>query len=504
MDWRKTFQRFSAERLIVAGLVLLGLALRLRQYLTWRSLWLDEAMLALNLIGRSFGRLTQPLDYEQGGPLGFLLAEKLVISLLNNHNELVLRLLPLLAGCAALLIFALLLPRVNGKAGTYTALALFALSGSLVYYSSEVKQYASDVFVSVLLLWLALRVLDSAEAGRALVWLGVAGALAVWCSHPAIFVLAAIAATLLLHYALQKDGRGLKQTGILLAAWAASFGVLYFVSLRALAADPFLLNYWGDAFMPLPPWAEWNWFPQTLLSVLDNPLGLASVWGLAVVLMLLGLAGLLRRRWQAGALLVLTLAAALAASALGKYPFTGRMVLFAVPVFLTLIGAGLELAAGWVRHPRWMVALTGLGLAFLLLYQPAVGAAQNFAQPRYYEHIRPTMAYLQANRRPGDVLYIDYWAVPAFRYYAPFYHFGEADFMAGNDHTNDPQGLRAEIDALRGNKRVWVLFSHVYQNEGFNAKEVILAHLDEIGKRVREFREPGTSVDLLLYDLGAP
>jgi hypothetical protein len=51
-----------------AAMMLLGLALRLRPYLANRSLWMDESFLALNIMERSFGQLTQPLDHLQGVP----------------------------------------------------------------------------------------------------------------------------------------------------------------------------------------------------------------------------------------------------------------------------------------------------------------------------------------------------------------------------------------------------------------------------------------------------
>src|SRR5512134_330155 len=132
------------ERRAVAALLLVGMVLRLRQYLTSRSLWVDEAMLALNVVNRSLAGLVQPLDYDQGAPLGFLLVEKLVQLLLGKH-ELVLRLFPLLAGLLSLGLFALLLRRMEMRgAGGLTALALFALNPRLIYYSSEVKQYILD------------------------------------------------------------------------------------------------------------------------------------------------------------------------------------------------------------------------------------------------------------------------------------------------------------------------------------------------------------------------
>jgi hypothetical protein len=564
---RKFFQNLSPERTVIAALILLGVALRLRQYLAFRSLWLDEAMLALNIVGRSFSGLLKPLDYNQGGPVGFLLAEKLVVNLLGN-NELTLRLIPLLTGCASLLLFALLLRQGLGKTGTFTALALFAVGAPSVYYASEVKQYSSDVFIVLLLFWLAGEVQDLNHKGTQRVtkeserkafkvsfvlirdlrgkklFLALTGALAVWCSHPALFVLVGIGATLLLHDIVRKDPRRLRETLAMLALWAASFGVLYFVSLRGLAANAYLLDYWADYFLPLPPWANWGWFPAAFPAVFENPAGLVEMWWpVPAALMMIGLVALLRRKrcpdgssvahrvegrcpdgssvayrvegrcpdgssvahrvegWLFAAPLALTLLVTLAASGLGKYPFAGRMILFAAPIFLALIGAGVETVSGWFRRPQWVEPVVALVIAAFLIYSPLVSAAQNFASPKYHEHIRPTMAYLQTNRKPADVIYVYYWAVPAFRYYAPFYGFTESDFIAGNDYESNPPGLLTEIDRLKGQKRVWVLFSNVYEKGDYNEKNALLAHLNAIGVKKREFIKPGTSVSLYLYDL---
>jgi len=270
--WSKIRKSLHIKHAVISGLVLFGLALRLRQYLIGRSLWLDEAMLALNILRRDFAGLFQPLDDHQGAPVGFLLLEKLVVTLLGNH-ELTLRLIPLMAGCAALPLFALLLRQGLGKTGRLTALALFAAGAPLVYYASEVKQYSLDVLIAILLLWLAGEALATAQTTESNdrrkfvkirgirvshILLACVGIVAVWCSHPAVFVLAGVGMTLLLHDLFARDARQLRTTLAMIALWVASFALLYFASLRELSANTFLHEYWVNSFMPLPPWSDWN------------------------------------------------------------------------------------------------------------------------------------------------------------------------------------------------------------------------------------------------------
>src|SRR6476660_9658851 len=93
------------SRSAVIALVLLGIGLRLLPLVANRNLWIDEAMLALNLIERTPAQLLQPLDWNQGAPAGFLLAVKATISAFGA-SEWALRLVPFLAPCAGLVGFA--------------------------------------------------------------------------------------------------------------------------------------------------------------------------------------------------------------------------------------------------------------------------------------------------------------------------------------------------------------------------------------------------------------
>src|SRR5205814_7982131 len=110
-------------RTVTAGLLALGVLFRLRAYLHGRALWLDEVYLALNLVPRSYAELLQPLDHDQGAPLGFLLAAKFLIRCFGE-SEFVLRLLPFACGLLSLFLFQRIARQLLRPAAACFALAV--------------------------------------------------------------------------------------------------------------------------------------------------------------------------------------------------------------------------------------------------------------------------------------------------------------------------------------------------------------------------------------------
>ena len=112
------------------------------------------------------------------------------------------------------------------------------------------------------------------------------------------------------------------------------------------------------------------------------------------------------------------------------------------------------------------------------------------------------MGFLQGAWKERDSLFISNGAVPAFEFYAPMYALKNITYTAGlrEDYSN-PDAILKQIKTLEGHDRVWILISHVYEKGNFNEKDFLLSHLDQVGSKRREFREPGTSVYLYLYDL---
>jgi hypothetical protein len=136
----------------------------------------------------------------------------------------------------------------------------------------------------------------------------------------------------------------------------------------------------------------------------------------------------------------------------------------------------------------------------VLAFNTVAFSVELMARPKLSENIAPSMAFLQVNYRPGDVIYLYRMSIPAFRYYAPKYGLSGAQVINGADHHLDRTGYKAELVQMKGDKRVWLLFSHLTDDEYVEDRDFILKAANEIGEKKREFSEGGTFINLYLYD----
>jgi hypothetical protein len=502
--WKRA-QSFIHSNYAWWGVLLVGAALRVRQYLLNRSFWADEASLAFNLVRRNFGELTQLLDYHQAAPVGFLFIEKLSILALGNHDY-VMRLFPLFAGLLGIFLIHKIARASFGIFGLF-AVALFSFSWWLVHYSSELKQYGSDVMVALLLVYLAIRCLQQEAQAKDFLVLGLSGAVAVWVSHPSILVMVGIGLALVIEKMMQKSyapwawilGIGL--------SWLASFGLAYLLSLRHIIADEYLIDYWRRAFVPLPPWSDKGWFRDTYYSFLffafhrsDDLMAVA-----ALALASAGSISLVARDRRIATLMISPFVVTVVASILHRYPLKDRFMLFLIPFALLLMAEGLRgvywLASKW--RPDVAAFLSGaLALAVLWMivpvtYEKAVSGAK--------EDIRPVMEYIAENRRPDDILYVFPRTDPVFHYYAPFYGLDSGNVLVGVDTPRKRillENFTGDVDGLVGKERVWFLFSEIadcVDCQGDGTQPFYLEYIDQFGSMIDSF--DGSGANAYLYDL---
>jgi hypothetical protein len=481
---------------LITGLIALGIVLRARQYFINRSLWLDEAMLADNIVNRSFRGLLQPLDYSQGSPIGFLIIEKISTRFLGNQDY-VLRAFPFLAGIVSIFLFFILTNYLLSRPGVVLALSLFIFNDKLIYYASEVKQYATDVAVAMLLLVYAISLTRNGSKSKKqyLMW-GFVASFCVWFSHPALFILIGISTGLFIQVREEKNWANFRWLGWATFTWSAAFLLDYLISLRQLTNNTVLIDYWVNYYMPIPPWSDVGWFPTMSCELFQWQLSVSNCWVVAI-LFFLGVGSFLIFKQQWGIMLSLPFLVALGVSSFHLYPFGQRPLLFLVPLTVILIAGGVEL---FIRITRLKTLLSsGVWILFsvFLLAGTFVLAYKNFTDPPRKEDIKPVLSSIAEAKETGDLICINVEAKPAYDFYAIFFGLPLDPCILSLSSLENPENYSAELRTLTSSDRVWFLFSHKRNRLGIYPERKFLEMVNRLGKRSGRFKSEGVTVYLV-------
>jgi hypothetical protein len=287
--------------------------------------------------------------------------------------------------------------------------------------------------------------------------LAAAGAVAVWFSHPAVFVLAGAGTTLLVAEA--RRGRPIPAAGVSLC-WAVSFLVSYVAVVRHLNANTFLNQFWGADFLRFPPSSpdDLRQYLAVFLELFETifqdhrmpPLLGERMAVLAAVVWAVGVVALLRRGERGLlALLVLPLGFAAAASMMHKYPLRYRLALFTVGPNLLLMAAGIAEA---LRAPDGLTRSIGRIFVVGLGLLPALQAAQGALERTRPYGARPVLARVAQRWRPGDLILADPTSEPPLRFYRDFGRVAGLDRLVPtvvSTRLRNPEQLAREVARLR-------------------------------------------------------
>lgn len=465
--------------------ILLGLAFRLVPYIENRSLWLDESSLALNIVKRSYSELLLPLDFDQGAPPGFLLVEKLSVQIIGE-NEYALRLFPLICGLLSVLIFFLLARQTLNKEVLLLGIFLFSVSTTSIYFASEVKQYASDVLISMSLILLTINKISKTPRIRNLLIYASAGIVALIFSHPSVFTLAACGSTMIISSIISKNNKRLFFYLSVSAIWLTFFILIYLLHFRYLEKNNLLMNYWSDAFMPFPPTSidDLKWFFLTSQQIFKNPMGY-TIGGLASFLFILGGIYQWKQSREIFFIFILPIFFALIASGLHKFPFAERLILFLQPTFIIFIISGIFLIASTANQNKFILYL----IPVLFIIGPmTIKTIAYVAKPERNE-IKDILVELKKEYKPDDIIIVESWAERAYRFYHKKYDLPEADIIYNKRNSNPVK--------IPDTGRLWYIIT--YFEEDLDPEVFIPKNLNKKGCRIRTFKS--TFSACYLYEL---
>ena len=259
-------------------LLFAGIFLLLYQYMYNKSLWVDEAYLADNILERDWFKLLQPLRYNQVAPILFIYVGKLN-SILFGPGEKSLRLFSLLCGMVCLpLFYSLSLKIIKSKTASLFGFFFIVFNISFIYYGTEFKQYIVDGTVALLLFNVYLY--QGISLNKKICLLLILGILSIYFSNISVIYLATIG----IHVVYWKIVRTncvdekSKYSDIYSLKWSillyfgliliVNFVVYYYFFAFDHPTKAYMQDYWSrhGAFVPLEPLEALKWIGRLAIN----------------------------------------------------------------------------------------------------------------------------------------------------------------------------------------------------------------------------------------------
>ena len=408
---------FSEKNLqIIAWVIIaIGVIVRTAVFLQNRNLFIDEANLARNIYERNIPGLALPLIYEQYAPPVFLWIVKLCTGIFG-YGEQAFRLYPFISGIASLVMLMLLLKELTSLKSLWYPLMLMTSAVILVRYSTELKQYSTDILIVLSLLLLAIKTdIQKVSVIRfAGIW-SLAGTIAIWGAMPAVFVLSGVGMYYITICFQQKEYKKLGIVVLVGMFWIVQFVFYYLKILAPQANSDYLQNFHRGYFLfGLPNSKDQlmhNWY--VCKGILEEAGGYAFLnWAFNSIMFVLGVVVCFYKAPAKGWLLVLPLVATIVAACLNQFSLIPRVAMFMIPLLLLLIGIGYDSLFS-IKKLAWQIPIILIGIvcgfghnSVYLIYKPFMN-----------EQITDGMKFILQHQLSGQEIYVHHGARPAVVYY---------------------------------------------------------------------------------------
>jgi hypothetical protein len=475
------------ERAAVLLLLLAGAVLPMLQLLFNRSLWTDEAAVAMSIVQRGFAGLLEPLEYLQVAPILYLWLVK-AGSLLVTDSEIGLRLPSYLAYLGTLALFFLFLRRHMGSGLAVAAgLAIFVFNNRLLFYGTELKQYMFEALVSMALIYILF---SDWEERRKMVASAVVGCLSVGLSITFAMILPAV----MLYFVLAQKGRWdrsfVMRVFALGLCWLAVFVPYYMAFLND---HPYLQNKQEvfEAGFP-PPVTQLKQYLHFLLysfSYVFKDFGFSgknlgyppflSEWPNFLLMAFLLILGFIRafRKDRLFVVLLVPILLHVVMTSLKLYPMVNRLFLHAYPILALLISMGVDalLSGEPFKKPMAASLFTAILLFFGVLFV-------NSNYPKRMEEAKEVLKGVSAASKPGDGIHLYPASIAMVEYYRHIGVYRPTGRVVASQSTTQEGWIGTVSEHSVNHAPFWLFFAHFKKEDERNT----LDKLDSLGMRLAD------------------
>jgi hypothetical protein len=398
-------------------------------------------------------------------------------------GEMALRLLPFVFGCASVILLArlatILLPTFEGIA----VVGFFAFSQALIESAIQVKPYSLDTLATIVLVSVFLPLTRNSASKAKSIAAAAAGALALWFSFPAAFVMAGMGAATASLAIIDRNIAQLRRLLPVFSAWAVSGGCAYWISVRGGLLNGSLSHH--DFVHMFPAHSPALIVPWMIEGVATLGSISTSVWlaPLAAVGLLFAVALMLLRRDRLSLLLAAPIALCLIASVAQKYPWIPRLLFFAVP--LTLMITAREVGC-FVRELSPTLRMLAISIAGIALAYAGMSAFKNVViNQGEFDDPRGAVAAIAKAWQPGDRIYASGPAMPCIIYYRMMLHADQLDFVSSRNPVYVPDQAERIVALPKTEGRLWFLYFAPNEND-FDRR--ILTNFHQAGSLISRAR----------------
>ena len=480
---------------MIVWLAAMGIGLRYWHFRGDYSLNHDDICLALNLIGRNSRELTHTLSFDQAAPLGFLLIEHAMVRLMGP-GERALRLLPFLFGCVSVGLLARLASKLQPALEALAVVAFFAFSQALIESCIQVKPYSLDVLVSIIIVTACLPLIRSKATANELVTAAAVGAIALWCSFPAVFLLIGIGGV---SAAAAIADRKLARRSLLgvFSAWAIDGVLAFWFSLRPGILNRNLARLDSALLFPIHTPARiipWLVEAATNLGLVATTTRLALP---AAAALLAAALIALRRRDRIGLMLAAPIVLCFIAAVAQEYPWFPRLIFFTAPLTLILIARQI----GYAMRTRGRAAqiMTAAILTVAIVYSGLSAFKYIVVRGSGFDDPRGAVAAIARDWQPGDLIYASGAAMPCIMYYRQLLPDARRlNFVSSRHPDYVPNQIERIVPLPKTNGRLWFMY---FQPTETDFDTHILNRFHQAGTLI--FSSRYQNFEVTLWELGS-